>query len=86
MSEFAPDLSAAADAIDLADGVVGRATRRLSSLDGGADTHQVLAYDIAHGASAVATARALLDYGGKGDDEALVTCAFAAAEAPWAMS
>ncbi|MGI9645363.1 MAG: acyl-CoA dehydrogenase family protein [Ilumatobacteraceae bacterium] len=78
MTEFAPDLPAAADAIDLADGVVGRAVRRLAALDGGADVHQVLAYDVAHGAAAVATARALLDYGGKGDDEAMVTCAYAA--------
>ena len=73
-----PDLAAAADAIDLADRVVGRAVRHLAGLDGGADVHQVLAYDIAHGASAVATARSLLDYGGKGDTEARITCAFTA--------
>ena len=51
----APDLAAAADVIDLADRVVGKAVRRLATLDGGADTHQVLAYDIAHAASGVAT-------------------------------
>ena len=78
MTEYAPDLPAAADTIDLADRVVGRAVRRLSELEGGADTHQVLAYDVAHAASAVATARSLLDYGGKGDLEARITCAFAA--------
>jgi (2S)-methylsuccinyl-CoA dehydrogenase len=76
--EAIPDLAAAADVIDLADRVVGRAVRHLASLDGGADVHQVLAYDLAHGASAVATARSLLDYGGKGEIEATITCAFAA--------
>ncbi len=72
------DLAAAADAIDLADRVVGRAVRHLATLDGGPDVHQVLAYDLAHGASAVATAKSLLDYGGKGEIEAKITCAFAA--------
>ncbi len=75
---LAPDLPAAADVIDLADGVVGKAVRRLASLEGGADEHQVLAYDIAHAAAGVATARSLLDYGAKGDIEARITCAFAA--------
>jgi (2S)-methylsuccinyl-CoA dehydrogenase len=73
-----PDLPAAADAIDLADRVVGKAVRRLASVDGGPDEHQVLAYDVAHAASAVATARALLDYGNKGPVEAAITCAFTA--------
>ncbi len=78
MTDLAPDLPAAADAIDLADRVVGKAVRRLAGLEGGADRHQVLAYDVAHAASAVATARSLLDYGGKGDVEARIACAFAA--------
>jgi (2S)-methylsuccinyl-CoA dehydrogenase len=73
----APDLPAAADAIDLADRLVGRAVRQLAA-SGGPDVHQVLAYDIAHAASGVATARSLLDYGAKGDVEAKITCAFAA--------
>ena len=73
----APDLPAAADAIDLADRVVGRAVRQLAA-SGGPDAHQVLAYDIAHAASGVATARSLLDYGAKGEVEAKITCAFAA--------
>ena len=73
----APDLPAAADAIDLADRVVGRAVRQLAA-SGGPDVHQVLAYDIAHAASGVATARSLLDYGAKGEIEAKITCAFAA--------
>jgi (2S)-methylsuccinyl-CoA dehydrogenase len=73
----APDLPAAADAIDLADRVVGKAVRQLAA-SGGPDVHQVLAYDIAHAASGVATARSLLDYGAKGEVEAKITCAFAA--------
>ncbi len=73
-----PDLPAAADAIDLADRVVGKAVRRLASLEGGADTHQVLAYEIAHAASAVATAKSLIDYGNKGEVEAKITCAYTA--------
>jgi len=73
----APDMPAAADAIDLADRIVGKAVRQLAA-SGGPDVHQVLAYDVAHAASAVATARSLLDYGSKGDIEAKITCAFAA--------
>ena len=73
----APDLAGAADTIELAGNVVSTAVRRLAAA-GGPDTNQVLAYDIAHAASGVATARALLDYGAKGDLEARITCAFAA--------
>ena len=72
-----PDLQAAADVIELAHGVVGKAIRHLAA-NGGPDVHQVVAYDIAHAASAVATARALLDYGAKGEVEALITCAYTA--------
>jgi (2S)-methylsuccinyl-CoA dehydrogenase len=71
------DLAAAADAVDLADGVIGAAVRRLATI-GGPDANQVLAYDVAHAASAAATARALLDYGAKGDVEARIACAYAA--------
>jgi (2S)-methylsuccinyl-CoA dehydrogenase len=73
----APDLSAAAEAVALADSVIATAVRHLNEL-GGPDAHQVLAYDVAHAASAAATARALLDYGGKGDTEGRIACAFAA--------
>jgi (2S)-methylsuccinyl-CoA dehydrogenase len=38
----------------------------------------VLAYDVAHAAAGVTTARSLLDFGAKGDIEARITCAFAA--------
>ncbi|MGH9270919.1 MAG: acyl-CoA dehydrogenase family protein, partial [Ilumatobacteraceae bacterium] len=73
----APDLSAAADVVGLVDGVIGTAVRRLAD-QGGPDAEQVLAYDLAHAASAAATARALLDYGAKGDVEARLACAFTA--------
>jgi (2S)-methylsuccinyl-CoA dehydrogenase len=73
----APDVPAAADAIDLAGQVVATAVNALAA-GGGPDVRQVLAYDVAHAAAGVATAKALLDYGAKGDLEARITCAFAA--------
>ncbi len=73
----APDLQAANEVIELAQSVVGKAIRHLAAA-GGPDQNQVVAYDLAHAASAAATARALLDYGAKGDVEARITCAFAA--------
>lgn len=73
----APDLAAAADAIELAGSVVGKGIRHLAA-NGGPEVHQVLAYDLAHAAAQVETARALLDYGAKGAEEAALTCAFTA--------
>jgi (2S)-methylsuccinyl-CoA dehydrogenase len=72
-----PDLQGAAEVIDLAAGVVRRGVRLVAS-SGGPDVHQVVAYDLAHAASAVETARSMLDYGAKGDVEGLLTCAFVA--------
>ena len=72
-----PDLQSAVDVIERAEAIVGKAVRHLAQT-GGPDVHQVIAYDIAHAASAVATARALLDYGAKGETEGLITCAYAA--------
>ena len=81
-----PDLAAAAELVDLADAMVATALTVLNG-SGGPDAHQVLAYDVAHAASAAATARVLLDYGAKGDTstagspagtEAALACAFAA--------
>ena len=73
----AHDLQAAVSVIELAEGVVGKAVRRLADL-GGPDSQQVLAYDVAHAASAVSTARSMLDYGAKGAVESALTCAFVA--------
>jgi (2S)-methylsuccinyl-CoA dehydrogenase len=73
----AADLGAAAETIAVADGVIGKAIRHLAA-SGGPDRHQVLAYDVAHAAAQVAAAKAMLDYGTKGDVEARITCAFVA--------
>jgi (2S)-methylsuccinyl-CoA dehydrogenase len=71
------DLTAAASAIELAGTVVDRATTTLAA-NGGVDANQVIAYDLAHAAAVVETGRALLDYGGKGDEEGAITCAYIA--------
>ena len=72
-----PDLVAAAEVIEIAGNVIGKAIRHLAG-SGGPDVHQVLAYDVAHASAQVAAARAMLDYGAKGDVEARLTCAFTA--------
>src|SRR3954447_23175488 len=71
------DLAAAATAVDTASKAVATTARHLSD-NGGVDANQVIAYDLAHAASAVESARAMLDYGAKGDVEASLTCAFVA--------
>lgn len=71
------DLSEAAAVIEAAAGVVRSATRTLAET-GSVDADQVLAYDLAHAAAAVETARSMLDYGAKGDIEARLTCVFIA--------
>lgn len=80
------ELSAAAAAVDLAAGVVAAASRHLAeaSADGGRvsvamlDRHQVLAYDLAHAASAVEGCRVMLGYGEYGDLESRLACVFIA--------
>ncbi|MCP3912349.1 MAG: acyl-CoA/acyl-ACP dehydrogenase [Actinomycetia bacterium] len=71
------DLNDAASIIDLADSIVRSLARKLAA-EGSVDDDQVLAYDLAHSASAVETARGLMDYAGKGEQEAAITCAFVA--------
>jgi len=73
----ATDLNAAAEVIELASGAVSNAVRTLATV-GSVDEDQVVAYDLAHAASAVEAARSLLDYGAKGELEARITCAFVA--------
>ncbi len=77
ISTDASDLVDAARTIDLADAIVGNGVRTLAAT-GGPDTQQVLAYDLAHAAAAVETARSMLEYGAKGELEAQLTCAFVA--------
>ncbi|MDA8047675.1 MAG: acyl-CoA/acyl-ACP dehydrogenase [Actinomycetota bacterium] len=81
-----PDISVAADAVGVARAAVERATRHLAAQGPRvADTHQAVLYDLAHGAAAVETARAALDYGAHGPTEAALACAFAA-EAVWDLA
>ena len=74
---LAPDLTQAASAVALAQEVVDKAVGALVA-NGGIDANQVVAYDLAHAASAVGTARSTLTYGAKGDIEARIACAFIA--------
>jgi (2S)-methylsuccinyl-CoA dehydrogenase len=73
----AADLTAAAAAVELAQHLVDQAVGALKA-NGGVDANQVVAYDVAHAAAAVATAGATLEYGAKGDVEARIACAFVA--------
>jgi (2S)-methylsuccinyl-CoA dehydrogenase len=77
MPSPALDLPAALVIINNAQGVIDLGVRELKAR-GGIDAHQTLAYDIAHASSAVATARACLDYAAYGPDEASLTLAFLA--------
>ncbi len=72
-----PDLQLAASVIDLGADVVRVATRRLAETSS-VDADQVLAYDLAHAAASLETARSMIDYGAKGRIEACLTCVFVA--------
>src|SRR6185295_6899446 len=77
-------LPAAAGAVDCAADVVAAATSHLAreaTVDGRIsvallDDHQVLAYDLAHAASAVEAARVMLEYAEHGEVESLLARAF----------
>jgi (2S)-methylsuccinyl-CoA dehydrogenase len=79
MTTVAPavDLTAATTAVELAEQAIAAAIARLRE-SGGPDAQQVFAYELAHAGAAVATARAMLEYGARGDDEARLTCGFVA--------
>lgn len=77
MSTTTPDLQTAATVISTARSMVDTAIQTLIA-KGGPDKNQTLAYDIAHVAAQVETARSLLDYGAKGTAEGNITCAFTA--------
>jgi (2S)-methylsuccinyl-CoA dehydrogenase len=84
--EALPDLQAAAAALDAADVVVESAARLLATDGPGAvDTDQAVAYDLAHSAAGIETARAAIDYGSRGPDEANLAAAFVA-EAIWDLA
>ncbi|HCB37051.1 MAG TPA: acyl-CoA dehydrogenase [Acidimicrobiaceae bacterium] len=67
----------AAAALAVAAGVLDVAVVRSRTLDD-ADAHQCFLYDLAHTASALEIARALVDYGRAGPTEARLACAFLA--------
>jgi (2S)-methylsuccinyl-CoA dehydrogenase len=77
MSTTTPDLQTAATVISTARSMVDTSIHTLIA-KGGPDKNQTLAYDIAHVAAQVETARSLLDYGAKGATEGNITCAFTA--------
>jgi (2S)-methylsuccinyl-CoA dehydrogenase len=72
-----PDLASATAAVEVASDVVRDAAERLVR-SGDPDADQVVAYDLAHAAAAVETAKASLVYGSKGRDEAALAGAFVA--------
>jgi (2S)-methylsuccinyl-CoA dehydrogenase len=84
------ELDIAAAAVDAAATVVGSGWRHLahSSVDAGRisvaklDEHQVVAYDLAHAASAVEACRVMLEYGRFGEAESRLARAFVA-DAVW---
>jgi (2S)-methylsuccinyl-CoA dehydrogenase len=71
------DLAGAAAAVDLAQELVDQACASIRGR-GGIDANQVVAYDVAHAAAAVGTARAALLYGEQGKVEAAIAAAFVA--------
>ena len=70
-------LAAATEAVELAQQLVDRACAAVRA-NGGVDANQVVAYDVAHAAAAVATARATLTYGELGPTEERLATAFVA--------
>ncbi len=72
-----PDLAHAATLISASQNHVDHAVDRLSAL-GGIDANQGFAYDLAHAASSLATARATIDYGTRGDVESRIAVVFVA--------
>jgi (2S)-methylsuccinyl-CoA dehydrogenase len=69
------DLAGARDAVHAAHDIVDGAAR---TLGGDLDDRQVVAYDIAHAAAGAELAKAMLEYGEKGNVEARLACAFVA--------
>jgi (2S)-methylsuccinyl-CoA dehydrogenase len=71
------DLAGATAAVDLAQELVDQACASIRGR-GGIEANQVVAYDVAHAAAAVGTARAALQYGTQGDVEGAIASAFVA--------
>jgi (2S)-methylsuccinyl-CoA dehydrogenase len=77
MTTPALDLDVAADLIAKAEAVLNGALKELAKR-GGVDANETLAYDLAHSASALATAQSCLVYAAMGPDEAQLVAAFLA--------
>src|SRR5665213_3890697 len=75
MSTPTLELAAASDLVDRANAVIDAALHQLAER-GGVDAQQTLAYDIAHAASALATAKSCLAYAAKGTEESQLVAAF----------
>jgi (2S)-methylsuccinyl-CoA dehydrogenase len=79
-----PDLDAATQTVAVARDVVDMATRHLAEIAGArADPsrmpeNQTVVYDLAHAAAGVEIAESAVKYGGRGDLEARIACAFVA--------
>jgi (2S)-methylsuccinyl-CoA dehydrogenase len=73
----ASPLDGAAEVVDLAQRLVDQACASVRDR-GGIDANQVVAYDVAHAAAALSSARAVLRYGEFGDAEAAIAAAFVA--------
>src|ERR1700678_4185870 len=71
------DIDETAELIERGNEVI---TSAFVSLDerGGVDANETIAYDLAHAASALATARSCLAYAARGDEEARLVAAFLA--------
>ncbi len=73
----APRPDAATEAVELAQRLIDAGCAAVRA-GGGVDANQVVAYDVAHAAAAVATARAALAYGALGETEGRLATAFVA--------
>ena len=72
-----PEFERVGEALAVAEAVVDSGVAALAAA-GGPDVAEVLAYDVAHAAAGLRTARAALAYGALGEVEARIACAFAA--------
>jgi (2S)-methylsuccinyl-CoA dehydrogenase len=76
------DLTAAASVVEACKDVVNTALRHLAAsaprVDEVIDANQQVVYDLAHAASAIENARAVIDYGTKGELESRLAAAFVA--------
>ncbi|MHB8288380.1 MAG: acyl-CoA dehydrogenase family protein [Acidimicrobiales bacterium] len=71
------DLAGASQCVELAQEAMNTAATQLAGA-GDIDHNQQVAYDLAHGASAISAARSMLAYGARGEQEAAISCAFVA--------